>query len=85
MGGAVFRSTVWIPANIPVGDYALTVYLFSGSALLAQAKDTIRITKTGFEQLMFTAAHEQAALYGLACVALALFTGWLAGVIFRRD
>jgi hypothetical protein len=34
---------------------------------------------------MYTASISHALLYGLACVALALFTGWLAGVIFRRD
>ena len=85
MGGAVFRSALRIPANVPTGNYRLTVYLFSGDVLLAQAEDTIRVTKTGFEQFMFTAAHQRAALYGLACVFLALFTGWLAGVIFRRD
>jgi len=85
MGEAIFRTAIPIPANIPTGRYSLTVYLFSGDALLAQAEDGIDVTKTGFEQFMFTSAHERAALYGLACVALALFTGWLAGVIFRRD
>ncbi len=34
---------------------------------------------------MSTFAHSQALLYGLICVALALVTGWLGGVIFRRD
>ncbi len=29
---------------------------------------------------MFEASHNNALLYGLACVLLALFTGWLAGV-----
>ena len=85
MGEAVFRTAIPIPANIPTGHYSLTVHLFSGDALLAKAEDGIDVTKTGFEQFMFTAAHERAALYGLACVALALFSGWLAGVIFRRD
>lgn len=85
MGASVFRSTMWVPANTPDGDYTLTVYLFSGSALLAQREEKVSITKTGFEQVVFTAAHDQALLYGLACVLLALFTGWIAGVVFRRD
>lgn len=85
MGEAVFRATIGIPANVPTGRYTLTVYLFAGDAMIAQADAAIAVTKTGFEQYMFTAAHERAALYGLACVALALFSGWLAGVIFRRD
>jgi uncharacterized protein (TIGR02186 family) len=85
IGGSVFRSTIRIPANVPIGRYTAAVYLFSGGALLATAEDVISITKTGFEQYTFTVAHKQALFYGLASVALALFAGWLAGVIFRRD
>jgi uncharacterized protein (TIGR02186 family) len=85
IGDSVFRATVRIPANVPVGRYRALVYLFSGDALLAQAEDTIRVSKIGFEQYMFEAVHTRSTLYGLFCVALALFTGWLAGVVFRRD
>jgi uncharacterized protein (TIGR02186 family) len=85
IGDSVFRSNLRIPANVPDGDYTLTVYLLSGGVLLQNVTEHISITKTGFERFTFMAAHQQAPLYGLACVALALFTGWLAGVIFRRD
>ena len=44
-----------------------------------------RFVPPSFEQLTFTFAHDEAFIYGVACVALALFTGWLAGVLFRRD
>ncbi|MEM9207038.1 MAG: TIGR02186 family protein, partial [Pseudomonadota bacterium] len=30
-------------------------------------------------------AHNQPLLYGIIAVLLAIFTGWAAGVIFRRD
>lgn len=81
----VFQSALWIPANAPDGLYSVEVLLFSGSALLAREEGEINITKVGFEQFMYTASIDHALLYGLACVVLALFTGWLAGVIFRRD
>ena len=85
IGDSVFRATVRIPANVPVGRYRVLVYLFAGEALLAQSEESIKVSKIGFEQYMFEAAHSRAALYGLGCVALALFTGWIAGVVFRRD
>lgn len=81
----VFQSAMWIPANAPDGQYTVDVYLFSGNALLAHEETRLEINKVGFERFMFAAAHEHVLLYGLACVVLALFTGWLAGVIFRRD
>lgn len=82
---AVFRSTAWIPSNVPHGTYVVEVLLFSGGAFLAREEIEMNVTKVGFEQFMFMAANTQALLYGLACVLLALFSGWLAGVIFRRD
>ena len=31
-----------------------------------------------------TVSHEQPLLYGLACIALAAFAGWIGSVLFRR-
>jgi uncharacterized protein (TIGR02186 family) len=85
IGDSVFRADLRAPANIPAGNYLAEVYLFAGGALLAQSKASVSVVKTGFEEYMYAASRNQALTYGLACVALALFTGWLAGVIFRRD
>lgn len=85
IGDAVFRATLDVPANMPDGIYTVDVYLFSGSALLAEKRETIRAVKTGIEQYLYAAATGQSLAYGAACVLLALLTGWLAGVIFRRD
>jgi uncharacterized protein (TIGR02186 family) len=82
---SVFRTAAWIPSNAPDGRYTVEVFLFSGSAFLAHEQATLNVTKVGFEQFMFDASHNNALVYGLACVLLALFTGWIAGVIFRRD
>lgn len=85
LGENVFRSTVWVPANAPVGFYQVSVFLFHEGALLARTDESFTIAKTGFEQYMFNFSREQSFIYGIACVALALGTGWLAGLIFRRD
>jgi len=85
IGDAIFRSSVAIPANVPIGRYRVAVYLFAGGTLLGEADDTVEVTKSGFEQYMSTASRSHSFIYGLACVCLALFTGWIAGVVFRRD
>ncbi len=85
IGNLIFRTTFYLPANVPVGTYTADAYLFSDRLLIARADDTLRISKTGLEDTMTTFAHNQSLLYGLICVALALVTGWLGGVIFRRD
>jgi uncharacterized protein (TIGR02186 family) len=84
-GASIFQATVQIPANVPVGLYTATVYLFENGALAARADSNFTIAKSGFEQFMFTLAHQRALFYGVATAVLALIIGWLAGVIFRRD
>jgi uncharacterized protein (TIGR02186 family) len=84
-GAGIFQATVQIPANVPVGLYTATVYLFEKGGLSARADGNFTIAKSGFEQFMFTLAHQRALFYGVATAVLALIIGWLAGVIFRRD
>jgi uncharacterized protein (TIGR02186 family) len=81
----VFRTTFFLPSDIPTGEYRVSVYLFRGEAFLAGATQTLNIAKGGFSERVARAALDQPLAYGIVCVALAVFTGWLAGVMFRRQ
>jgi uncharacterized protein (TIGR02186 family) len=85
IGDSVFRTTVWVPANSPVGFYRVSVFLFADGALLTRTDQSFRISKSGFEQYISVFAREKSFVYGFLCALMALFTGWLGGVIFRRD
>jgi uncharacterized protein (TIGR02186 family) len=80
----VFRTTFFLPSDIPTGQYRVSVYLFRDEAFLAGETQILSIAKAGFSDRIARAAIDFPLPYGLACVALAIFTGWLAGVIFRR-
>lgn len=82
---SLFRTTVPLPAIIPVGEYTVDIFLFRGGALLANNSRALEVRKTGFEQVVYGLAHANPAVYGITTIAIALATGWLAGVIFRRD
>ncbi|WP_417670584.1 TIGR02186 family protein [Roseibium sp.] len=81
----MFRTTVPLPANIPVGSYTVKSYLFQDQGLLSRREAELEVAKIGFEQFTYKLAHDFSAIYGLIAVVLAIFTGWLAGVIFRKD
>ena len=85
LSSSLFRTTIPLPAIIPVGEYEVDIYLFRGGALLANNSRALEVRKTGFEQLVYSLAYDNSAVYGIATIAIALTTGWLAGVIFRRD
>jgi uncharacterized protein (TIGR02186 family) len=80
----VFRTTFFLPSEIPTGEYRVSVYLFRDDTFLAGEAQTLSIAKAGFSERIARASIEHPLPYGLVCVALALFTGWLAGLIFRR-
>lgn len=85
LGQSIFRATIRLPENVPDGPFKSTVYLFNDGALLATKELSFTIRKIGFEAFMYSLAHHQPFIYGIATVLLALFTGWLGGVLFRRN
>jgi uncharacterized protein (TIGR02186 family) len=88
--GVIFRSDtfyfgqVTLPSDTPPGPYLARTYLFKNGQLVAEHTDGFSVRKTGFERFVGQAARSQPLLYGLVAVALALATGWLGGVVFKR-
>lgn len=81
----MFRTTLSLPANIPVGSYKVKSFLLQDGSLLSQTEDELSVAKFGFEALTHKLSQEYSLFYGIMAVTLAIFTGWLAGVIFRKD
>lgn len=81
----LFRASIALPAQVPIGKYAVNIKLFAEGNLLAQTDSAFDIEKAGFEQFVVNAAREHGLLYGCATVLMALLTGWIASVAFRRD
>lgn len=82
---SLFRAAIPLPANVPIGEYVVDVKLFADGVMLASESTAFEIIKAGFEQYVATAAREHGLLYGFATAALALLTGWLGSIVFRRD
>ena len=81
----LFRATIPVVANTPVGTFDVDIYLLSGGVILARESTNFEVTKTGFEAFVANSARDHGVFYGLAAAAMALFTGWAASVVFRRD
>jgi uncharacterized protein (TIGR02186 family) len=81
----LFRAEIPLPATVPIGAYEVDVKLFADGAAIARTNSAFEIIKVGFEQFVANAAREHGVLYGLATAAMALMTGWLASIVFRRD
>jgi uncharacterized protein (TIGR02186 family) len=84
VGEELFRTTLYFPANVPPGIYQVQVFEFRDGFATDAQHSTLVVSKVGLEADIYDFARQRAALYGLAAIALAIVSGWLAGVIFRR-
>jgi uncharacterized protein (TIGR02186 family) len=81
----LFRASIPLPAEVPIGTYEVDVRLFADGAPIARAPAPFEVYKFGFEQVVSAAARDHGLLYGFATALMAIVTGWFASVIFRRD
>ena len=80
----LFTTKLAMPSNIIEGDYTVKTLLVRDMAVISTSTSIITVSKTGMEKFLYTMAHEQAFLYGLLSLAVALLAGWTASEIFRR-
>lgn len=81
----LFRAGIRLPAEVPTGTYQVHIKLFADGALVGDTRTAFEIVKVGFEQFVANAAHHHGLAYGLATAIMALMTGWIASIMFRRD
>jgi uncharacterized protein (TIGR02186 family) len=80
----LYRATISIPSQVPVGTYTAETFMIDRGKVLAAATKDIQITKSGFERYIALAARRHSFLYGLTSVILSLALGWAAAAAFRR-
>lgn len=82
---SLFRASLHLAPNVPVGTHRARAFLFKNGVFIRENSAQLAITKAGFEQRIFRFAQNQGFLYGLMAVALALVTGWIGRLVFRKD
>ena len=82
---SLFRASLTLAPNVPVGTHKARAFLFRNGVFIKENSAQLAIVKSGFEQSIARASVDYSLLYGIFAVALAMLTGWLGRVIFRRD
>ncbi|MBZ9656270.1 TIGR02186 family protein [Phyllobacterium lublinensis] len=85
LSSTLFRATLSLPANVPVGKHVARAYLFRNGEFLRESATSLNIVKAGLEFRIYRAANQHSLLYGLFAVFLAVVTGWMGRLVFRKD
>ncbi|WMS40840.1 TIGR02186 family protein [Acuticoccus sp. MNP-M23] len=80
-----FHTNIPIPGVADNGDYQVAIYLLADGVPLDVAQTGFTLAKVGVEQRVFELSRQSPLVYGLAVVVLALVTGYVGGVVFRRN
>jgi uncharacterized protein (TIGR02186 family) len=82
---SLYHAAIYVPAEAMIGTYGVDVKLFAGGAMIAHTSDAFEIMTVGFERFIANAAVNYGLAYGVATTIMAVITGWLASILFRRD
>jgi uncharacterized protein (TIGR02186 family) len=84
LSDTAYVGQVTLPSDVANGPFLAHTMVLKDKQLVAEGTQGFTVRKTGFENFVFVASRQQPLLYGIVCVVMALGTGWLAGVVFRR-
>lgn len=83
-GGRLFHARLPVPSTVATGEYRVQVLLVRAGRVAARQELSLDIERVGTAARIADVARGLPVLYGLACILLAAFAGWLGSVVFRR-
>lgn len=84
VGKQLFRTDLWFPANVHVGQYVIDTYLVTSGRIATHNSTQLTVHKVGLEAEIYSFAHEHALLYGLLAILIAVVSGWTANAVFKK-
>jgi uncharacterized protein (TIGR02186 family) len=84
IGRSLFRATIALPPNVPVGPLTARVYLFKDGQMLGQYKSRVMLQREGIERYIHKVAMARPFVYGVTTVLLAAAAGLAAAFAFRK-
>lgn len=85
VGRSLFRATIPLPANVPVGPLVARTYLLRNGQVVSAHIGRVTLHRAGIERLVHNFAVVNPMSYGLFAVLLAVAAGLLASAYFRRQ
>jgi len=78
----LFQTRIQMPANLTEGFYVAKIFLTRDGNIVDEYETSIPVKKVGLERWLYNLAHDNAFLYGLMSLAIAIAAGWAASAVF---
>lgn len=82
---SLFRASLPLSPSVPVGTHKARAFLFKNGVFIKESSAQLSIVKSGFEQTIHRFSTNHGPSYGILATLLAVLTGWLGRIIFRKD
>lgn len=82
---SLFRASLPLSPSVPVGTHKARAFLFKNGVFIKESSAQLSIVKSGFEQTIYRFATNHGFAYGIVATLLAVLTGWLGRIVFRKD
>lgn len=77
------KASFYLPHNVSLGDYTVDVLYFDRGRLVNKISRSFNVHQVGINAHILAFAHNYPLFYGLMCVFLAIFSGWLSNRLKR--
>ncbi len=84
LGDSLFRARLRFPANVPVGQYTVSVFLLRDGRVTDALVTPLAVSRIGASAEIFQFSAQRSEVYALLAVLFAVFAGWAAGALFRQ-
>jgi uncharacterized protein (TIGR02186 family) len=81
----LFKTRIYMPANVPLGDYTIEAFLFKDGQLIDRESKPFTVSQTGLTGDLSAFSKDSPFLYGVSIVFLAFLSGISASLLLRRD
>jgi uncharacterized protein (TIGR02186 family) len=85
LNDSLFKTTIHMPANVPLGDYEIEAFLLRNGQLIDQETHPFNIAQVGIAANVHDFAYDRPFLYGVSVILLALLSSLIAIVLLRRE
>ena len=85
IGRSLFRASVELPVNVPIGRYTAQVFLFRDGKLLSQSQSSLEVKRSALSAWSTCSPSTIPSPTGCSAVLMAVSAGLLAWTVFRRE